>query len=54
MRGTDAPEGAESDASGEEPPVVSAHRTSPNRTVFTEEGNSDAWIATDLVVDVDG
>ena len=31
-------------------PVVSACETSPGRTVFTEKGNSDAWIATDLTV----
>lgn len=41
----------------EKPPVdptaessVSAHKSSPDRTVFTEKGNSDAWIATDLTV----
>jgi hypothetical protein len=54
MRGTDAHEGAESDSvENEAQPPVSALRSSPDRTVFTEEGNSDAWIATDLVVDVD-
>lgn len=36
---------------GEEDPAVSAHRTSPDRTVFTEQGNSDAWIASDLVLE---
>jgi hypothetical protein len=30
-------------------PSVSAHRTSPDRTVLTEEGNSDGWIASDIV-----
>lgn len=29
---------------------VSAHSTSPERTVFTERDNSDGWIATDLTV----
>ncbi|WP_164974736.1 hypothetical protein [Halegenticoccus tardaugens] len=29
---------------------ISACRTSPNRTVFTEDGNQDGWIATDLTV----
>jgi len=29
---------------------VTTHRSSPDRTVFTEEGNTDAWIATDLTV----
>ena len=31
-------------------PCVSAFAASPNRTVFTEEGNCDGWIATDLIV----
>jgi len=31
-------------------PCVSALRASPNRTVFTEEGNCDGWIATDSIV----
>ncbi|WP_253738435.1 hypothetical protein [Halohasta salina] len=31
-------------------PRVSALTASPERTVFTEEGNSDGWIATDLIV----
>lgn len=30
-----------------------AHSTSPDRTVFTEPGNSDGWIATDATVDVE-
>ncbi len=33
-------------------PVVSALRTSPDRIVFTEDGNNDGWIATDLTVDL--
>ncbi len=33
-----------------ERPVVAASRTSPDRTVFAERGNTDAWIATDLTV----
>ncbi|ESS07208.1 MAG: hypothetical protein A07HB70_00480 [uncultured archaeon A07HB70] len=37
---------------GEEP-IVSAHQTSPERTVFTEKGNCDGWIASDLVVGLD-
>jgi hypothetical protein len=32
-------------------PSVSAHRTSPDRTVLTEEGNSDGWIASDIIVE---
>lgn len=31
-------------------PFVSALRTSPDKTVFTEKGNSDGWIATDHTV----
>lgn len=31
---------------------VSALRTSPDRIVFTEDGNSDGWIATDHTVEL--
>lgn len=46
------------DAVAEEIPVVpdvciSAHRTCPGRYVFTENGNVDGWIATDLTVSLD-
>ncbi|WP_435092818.1 hypothetical protein [Halorubrum sp. N11] len=34
-------------------PTVEASRCSPDRTVFTEEGNTDAWIATDLTVELE-
>ncbi|MES3162038.1 MAG: hypothetical protein PPP55_10805 [Halorubrum sp.] len=34
-------------------PTVAASRTSPDRTVFTENGNTDAWIATDLTVELE-
>ncbi|MFW5917679.1 MAG: hypothetical protein ACOCRD_04640 [Halorubrum sp.] len=34
-------------------PTVAASRCSPDRTVFTEQGNTDAWIATDLTVDLE-
>jgi hypothetical protein len=38
----------------EEPDVeVTACETRPGRVVFTEADNTDAWIATDLTVDVD-
>jgi hypothetical protein len=42
------------DPGGEEPsgPFISALTASPERTVFTEEGNNDGWIATDLTVDL--
>ncbi|WP_171006644.1 hypothetical protein [Halalkalirubrum salinum] len=36
----------------EEPPCVSALRSSPDRTVFTEEGNCDGWISTDFTVEL--
>ena len=37
-------------AADEGTPAVSAHRTSPERTVFTEDGNADGWISTDHTV----
>lgn len=33
--------------------LVAAHETCPGRTVFTERENSDAWIATDLTVELE-
>ena len=33
--------------------TVTAHCCTPERTVFTEEGNSDGWIATDLTLDLE-
>jgi hypothetical protein len=33
--------------------LVATHETCPGRTVFTEDGNTDAWIATDLTVDLE-
>jgi len=32
---------------------VTALRSSPDRTVFTEDGNPDGWLSTDLTVDVE-
>ena len=32
--------------------AVTAHRCSEDRIVFVEQGNSDAWIATDTAVDL--
>lgn len=32
---------------------VTAHCSSPGRTVFIEDGNKDGWIATDLTVSLD-
>lgn len=37
----------------DELPVVNAHSLSTDRTVFTEDGNEDGWISTDLTVEVD-
>lgn len=36
---------------GDERVAVTAHQSSPDRIVFIEEDNPDAWIATDLTVD---
>lgn len=36
----------------EEPPTVNARSLSTERTVFTEEGNEDGWISTDLTVSI--
>lgn len=38
---------------GDEDRPITAHCTSPGRTVFTESNNSDGWIATDYVVDLE-
>ena len=43
----------EPEPSSDEPPAVTASRASPDRTVFTEEGNTDGWIATDLTVELE-
>jgi hypothetical protein len=46
------PDGQELAASsGADLPVVEVHTTKPDRAVFTEKGNTDGWIATDLVVE---
>jgi hypothetical protein len=37
----------------EDTPAVSQLSTSPSRFVFTENDNSEGWIATDHVVSVD-
>jgi hypothetical protein len=34
-----------------ERPLVKAHSSTEERTVFTEDGNSHGWIATDLTVE---
>lgn len=47
------PRNADGEADDEPSVAVSACETSPGRVVFTEEGNTDAWIATDLTVEVE-
>ncbi|SHH36865.1 hypothetical protein [Halobaculum gomorrense] len=42
---------SEPDFTSEAP--VAALRTCPDRTVFTENGNADGWISTDLTVDLE-
>ncbi|WP_336344545.1 hypothetical protein [Halalkalicoccus ordinarius] len=51
MAVTDAHDADLNDENEEPEALVSALRTSPERTVFTEEDNSDGWIATDFVVE---
>ncbi|MFB6178479.1 MAG: hypothetical protein ABEI77_01990 [Halorientalis sp.] len=34
-------------------PTITAHQSDGKHTVFTESGNVDAWIATDVVVSID-
>jgi len=51
--------GRESDAVDEQPtterdvPEIAVCESSPEKTVFLESGNSDAWIASDVTVDVE-
>lgn len=33
--------------------IITTHATAPEKTIFVESGNHDAWIATDLVVDLE-
>jgi hypothetical protein len=35
------------------PPRISALRSSSQRVVFTEDGNTDGWIASDTTVGLD-
>ena len=32
-------------------PAIACHRATDKRRVFTEKGNTDGWIATDLTVE---
>ncbi len=44
---SDEPETATPDVS------VTAHQSTPGRTVFVEEGNTEGWIASSLTVTLD-
>jgi len=35
----------------EDRPTVTAHESRTDRTVFTESGNKEGWIATDLTIE---
>lgn len=50
MESTDASESRVGTA-GDPRPEISAYSTTEERTVFTESGNGDGWIATDFVVE---
>ena len=41
------------DTSSDPTTTVTVHECSPDRTVFTENGNADGWIATDTTVELD-
>lgn len=41
----------DSDAN-DNPPTINSHETTPERIVFTETGNTDGWIATDLTLPI--
>jgi len=52
MEPTDRSSGRRTEGEGvAKRPLVEAHSSTGERTVFTEEGNSDGWIATDLTVE---
>lgn len=38
---------------GEATTPITAHRSSPDRIVFTERDNTDGWIATNLTVELE-
>ncbi|MFB6152016.1 MAG: hypothetical protein ABEJ40_09450 [Haloarculaceae archaeon] len=51
MEATDRTQTAASPRDDAGGPVISAYATSEKRTVFTESGNDDGWIATDHTVE---
>ncbi|MFC7133920.1 MULTISPECIES: hypothetical protein [Salinibaculum] len=40
----------DTDGSGGNGSKITAHTSSPDRTVFTERGNTEGWISTDTTV----
>lgn len=46
-------QGNGNDDGDQQGPLVTVHHTSPDRVVFTEDGNSDAWISTDTSVELE-
>jgi len=50
MSQTRTREGTETTEEDADVPPVTAHECSGDRTVFTEDGNTDGWIATDLTM----
>ncbi|MFB6084152.1 MAG: hypothetical protein ABEJ94_07905 [Halorientalis sp.] len=50
-----APDTVDEDEATAEPeddaPLIKCHRATDERRVFTEDGNTDGWIATDLTVE---
>lgn len=52
MESTDATGPTTNPDADDETPRVAACNATPDRTVFTEEGNEDGWIATDYSVSI--
>ena len=52
MATTDVTESTTTAEAPDDTPHVAVGNTTPDRTVFTEEGNEDGWIATDCSVTV--
>ena len=52
METTDATESPTTPDGADDTPHVSVCNATPERTVFTEDGNEDGWIATDYSVSV--
>lgn len=42
-----------SETSDDDVPPLSCYRTCPEKSVFTEPGNADGWIATDTTVELE-